>query len=101
MAGGGFMKHASDTNRQDKNQKLKRRANYEKNHPDKSILNNQREKIEFIHLTDEQINIERERIRIHFESIKRRNQKMILVIGLIFVVLGLYIIFKISFVDKL
>lgn len=64
MGGGGFMQHASDTNRKDRAQKAARREKFNGNHSEKATLTDDHgTKLEFPHLTQEQIAQERKRIK--------------------------------------
>lgn len=74
MGGGGFMQHASDTNRADKAQKTSRREKFSGNHSDRATLNNKsRKKLSFKHLTQEQIRKERKRIQKVFLNRRIKN----------------------------
>lgn len=76
MGGGGFMQHASDTNRKDRSQKAARRETFNGNHSDKTLLgHNQSTKLDFSHLSQEQI--DQERLRIKRLSAKRRKARII------------------------
>lgn len=94
MGGGGFMKHASDTNRQDRAQKIARRNNYEKSHPENTILKNNSTKLDFSHLTSEQIDTERKRIKENFQKQTRKNNVIyILAFTIVMVIIfGLYLL---------
>lgn len=74
MGGGGFMQHASDTNRKDRAQKAARREKFSGNHSDKTLLNDSSSsKLDFSHLTKEQIATERLRLKEMFSKRKRRS----------------------------
>ncbi len=74
MGGGGFMQHASDTNRKDRAQRTARRAKFQGNHSDKTLLDTDvSQKIDFSHLTREQIEQERKRIDHFFRAQRRKS----------------------------
>ena len=74
MGGGGFMQHASDTNRKDRAQRTARREKFQGNHSDKMILDSDRaQQIDFSHLTKDQITKERARIRSVFKNQRKKN----------------------------
>lgn len=73
MGGGGFMNHASDTNRKNKAQKIARREKFNGNFSEKSSMNNScGQKLDFSHLSDDDISKERNRIATNHEL--RRNK---------------------------
>lgn len=93
MGGGGFIKHASDTNQRDRSQKMERRSRYEKSHPDNTILKNAITKLDFSHLTAEQIEAERKKIRENYQKHKRRNM-VIFIVSLAIALLLLLILYS-------
>ncbi|NQZ36848.1 MAG: hypothetical protein HRT58_14355 [Crocinitomicaceae bacterium] len=73
MGGGGFMQHASNTNRQDRAQRSARREKFNGNHSEKTTMSSENSpKLDFSHLSQDQILEERKRIRKVF--IKRRKK---------------------------
>lgn len=90
MGGGGFMQHASDTNRKDRAQRAARREKFNGNHSDKTILNeNHSTKLDFSHLTSDQIALERKRIAEKFR--KRKRNQLIAVISAVSIVIVAFI----------
>ncbi|GAB5418406.1 MAG: hypothetical protein Crog4KO_14900 [Crocinitomicaceae bacterium] len=89
MAGGGFMKHASDTNRKDKAQKMARREKFNGNHSDKTTMGESHSNtFDFSHISEEQTILERKRIQVQYS--KRRKQNMlVLIVVSILVAIGL------------
>lgn len=91
------MQHASDTNRKDRAQKEARRETFNGNHSDKSTLGKkQTTKLDFSHLSEEQIAAERARIQ---SATKQRKQQttgvLIMIFGSILVgVIWLYTLLK-------
>lgn len=82
MGGGGFMQHASDTNRKDRNQKSSRREKFNGTHSEKASLAKERSKsLDFSHLNQEEIDSERQ--KIHLQSKKRRKQNIVIVLLLL------------------
>ena len=75
MGGGGFMQHAANTNSSDKNQKASRRKKFKGNQSDKTS-NSDKYKIDFSHLTEDEI--EEERKRISTAHKKDRKKRIIL-----------------------
>ena len=97
MGGGGFMKHASDTNRKDRAQKAARRETFNGNYSAKSNLGEKHTtKLDFSHLTQEQITEERNRIQNVFYKRRKKNLVGIIVVLAILVtgVLWLYYLFR-------
>ena len=89
MGGGGFMQHASDTNRKDRSQKTARREKFNGNHGDKSTLDEDHTtKLDFSHLSQEQIAEERNRIQEAFSS-RRRKNLIVFVVSFPIVVIGM------------
>jgi len=88
MGGGGFMQHASDTNRKDMAQKVARREKFNGNHSDKTTLDGKRGiKLDFSHLTQDQISKERIRIKTEFKQRKKRNfRNLIICLALLIVI---------------
>ncbi|MDG1333550.1 MAG: hypothetical protein P8P74_14535 [Crocinitomicaceae bacterium] len=90
MGGGGFMQHASSTNRKDRAHREARRERFKGNYSEDTLLNGaQSEKIEFPELHEEQVTQERKRIRIRHLK-RKRNRVWILSIALVmtFIVIG-------------
>ena len=88
MGGGGFMKHASDTNRKDRAQKAARREKFNGNHSDKATLGEKHStELDFSHLTQDQIVEERNRIQEVFAKRRMKNLK-IYVVSLLILVIG-------------
>jgi len=84
MGGGGFMKHASDTNRKDRAQRASRRKKFNGNHSAKSVLdNNKSTKLSFDNLTDEQITKERTRLKSVFKSDAKRKRRILIISSII------------------
>lgn len=66
------MKHASDTNRKDRAQREARRETFKGNHSDKSRLKNDAGgKVDFSHLSEEDITAERKRIADKYRARKK------------------------------
>jgi len=88
MGGGGFMQHASDTNRKHRAQKAARREKFDGNHSDKTTLGEKHStELDFSHLTQEQIAEERNRIQEVFA--KRRKQNLVIyVVSLSILLIG-------------
>lgn len=84
MGGGGFMQHASDTNRKDRAQKAARREKFNGNHSDKATFSEKHStKLDFSHLTQEEITKERNRIQKMFA--KRRTKNLIIYVFSLFI----------------
>ena len=69
------MKHASDTNRQDRAQKLARREKHSSNQGDRlAFQKTRRSAVDFSHLTEEEISAERARIAYTYKKAHRRTR---------------------------
>ena len=89
MGGGGFMQHASDTNRKDRAHRKARREKFNGNFSEDAILNAEpSEKIEFPELSEKQVFQERERIRVRHLK-RKKNRLWILSIALIVTIIAL------------
>lgn len=95
MGGGGFMQHASDTNRKDRAQREARRQKFNENRSEVITVDSESTiKVDFSNLSEEQIAQERE--RIHQLFVKRRKRQVILLISaLIGLVLGISVLYSI------
>lgn len=81
MGGGGFMQHASDTNKKDRGHRKARREKFNGNFSEDTILNAKgSESIRFPELPEEQVELVRERIRELCVSRKRQRN---LIFGLL------------------
>lgn len=88
MGGGGFMQHASDTNRQDRAQRSARREKFNGNHSEKTTMSSENSpKLDFSHLSQDQILEERKRIRKVFVK-RRKKNGVILFFALAFVIIA-------------
>jgi hypothetical protein len=92
MGGGGFMQHASDTNRKDRSQKAARRETFNGNYSDKTNLGEKHStKLDFSHLTQEQITKERNRIQQVFFKRRKKNLAVIIVVLSILVISAVWL----------
>lgn len=88
MGGGGFMQHASDTNRKHQAQKTARREKFDGNHSDRTMLDmSKTTMLDFSHLTSEQI--AQERLRIEKLRVRRNKNAIVIVAISIAIALGL------------
>ncbi len=95
MGGGGFMQHASDTNRKDRAQKASRRKKFKNNQSDKRRLNSDNNsKIDFIHLTKKKIEKEKRRLKHQFQK-KNKKRRIIFLVSTILTIGIIY--FSITF----
>lgn len=78
------MKHASDTNRQDRAQKLARREKHSSNQGDRlAFQKTRRTAVELPHLTEEEISAEGTRIAYSYKKAHRRNVIFALILVLL------------------
>jgi len=97
MGGGGFMQHASDTNRKDRAQKAARRDKFSGNHSDKATLNDTRAtKLDFSHLTPEQIAQEREEIAKRQTQRRKKNTVLFVISIAVTFALIIWLYFRIK-----
>lgn len=93
MAGGGFMKHAQDTNGRDRAQKRARRETFNGNHSEKMVLGDaKRNTMQFGGLTDDQIAAERNRIAERSKRRKRLRAISLLVSLIVTAVIFVYLV---------
>lgn len=94
MGGGGFMQHASDTNRKDRAQRAARRKKFNENRSEVISVDSESSlKVDFSNLTKEQITEERERIQQLFK--KRRKRQLVVIVGaLICVITGVSVLYS-------
>lgn len=81
MGGGGFMQHAHDTNRKDRNQKSGRREKFKGNHSEKMVLGSKKgTSVKSNRLSKEQVRKERSRLKRKLTQ-RRRMERLVLTVS--------------------
>lgn len=95
MGGGGVMQHAVDTNKAHKAQKQHRRSRFNGNHSSETLLNsNQRTRLDFSHLSEEEILVYRRKLALKLK--RRKILEIVMYVGLTAITVGflLYLLGK-------
>lgn len=96
MGGGGFMQHAVNTNRKDREQRSARRKKF-KGENSEQLLQKDREanRLKFPDLSEEQIAEERKRIQIEFKK-GRKWSRVLISAALVLVIIAISVLYAVT-----
>lgn len=93
MIGGGFMKHASDTNKSDRNQKNVRKFKHERVKHEVFNKSNSNEKLYLNNIPEEKVKLERELLKEKFRIQKKENWIIFFSLIVMLILLSFIVIF--------